>query len=179
MLPEEPVRGVKRLLRAQVLAERSARTAAQIEDARAGVRAYVLARFGSSRTVAAYRPMRTEPGSVELLEALSALGVRVIVPLVLDDRDLDWTPWPGGDPLGTDAVAGADLVLVPALAVDRRGNRLGRGGGSYDRALLRVSAGVPTVALLYDGEVVDELPAEPWDVPVAAAVTPSGWHRFV
>jgi 5-formyltetrahydrofolate cyclo-ligase len=63
-------------------------------------------------------------------------------------------------------------VVVPALAVDRRGVRLGRGGGSYDRALTR-AAGL-TVALLYDGETVEELPAEEHDVPVKAVVTPSG-----
>jgi 5-formyltetrahydrofolate cyclo-ligase len=62
-------------------------------------------------------------------------------------------------------------VLVPALLVDRRGNRLGRGGGSYDRALVRATG--LTVALLHDGELVEELPAEAHDVPVRAAATPS------
>ncbi len=179
MLPDQPARGGKRVLRAQLLAARSARGPAQIADARAGVRAQVLSRFAAARCVAAYRPMRTEPGSVELIEALSTNGARVIVPLVLDDCDLDWTPWPSGDPLGVDAISRADLVLVPALAVDPRGTRLGRGGGSYDRALTRVRAGVPVVALLYDGEIVEHLPAESWDIPVTAAVTPSGWHHFV
>ncbi len=179
MLPDEPARGGKRALRAQLLAGRSAREPAQIADGRAGVRAHVLSRFPAARRVAAYRPMRTEPCSVELLDALSANGARVIVPLVLDDRDLDWTPWPSGDPLGVDAISRADLVLVPALAVDPRGMRLGRGAGCYDRALTRVGAGVPVVALLYDGEIVEHVPAEAWDIPVTAAVTPSGWHHFV
>jgi 5-formyltetrahydrofolate cyclo-ligase len=167
---------VKRALRAQRIAARSALTASQIDDARADVRAHVLARFTSSGCVAAYRPMRTEPGSVELLDALATSASDVIVPLLRDDLDLDWTPWPDGDPLGMDAVALADVVLVPALAVDRHGVRLGRGGGSYDRALRRVRDGVPIVALLYDSELADELPADPWDTGVTAVITPSGWH---
>ena len=62
-----------------------------------------------------------------------------------------------------DAVTRADLVLVPALAVDRGGVRLGRGGGSYDRALARVGPQVPTIALLYDGELLDKVPADGHD----------------
>ncbi|MFJ6952794.1 5-formyltetrahydrofolate cyclo-ligase, partial [Micromonospora aurantiaca (nom. illeg.)] len=68
---------------------------------------------------------------------------------------------------------GAALVVVPAVAVDRRGIRLGRGGGSYDRALARVPATVPTVALLHDGELVAAVPALPHDRPVHCVITPA------
>ena len=119
--------------------------------------------------VAAYSSFGTEPPTAALLDRLSA---EVLLPVLLPDRDLDWSA--GGPPLGPGAVASCELVVVPALAVDRRGVRLGRGGGSYDRALARVPAGVLTVALLHDGELVEELPAEPHDVPVQAVVTPSG-----
>ena len=64
------------------------------------------------------------------------------------------------------------MVLVPALAVDHAGNRLGRGGGSYDRALARVGPLIPVIALLYDGELLDQVPAEPHDTPVRAVVRP-------
>ncbi len=74
---------------------------------------------------------------------------------------------------GVDAVARAALVLVPALAVDTRGNRLGRGGGSYDRALARVGPRVPVIALLNDGELLDHVPAAPHDRPVSMAALPS------
>jgi 5-formyltetrahydrofolate cyclo-ligase len=74
---------------------------------------------------------------------------------------------------GVDAVARASLVLVPALAVDTRGNRLGRGGGSYDRALARVGPRVPVIALLNDGELLDHVPAAPHDRPVSMAALPS------
>jgi 5-formyltetrahydrofolate cyclo-ligase len=104
------------------------------------------------------------------------------------DGDLDWASYegpesmvpgargllePGEAPRGVEAVARADAVLVPALAVDRAGNRLGRGGGSFDRALARVGPLVPLIALLYDDELVDRLPAEAHDVPVRAVVRPA------
>ena len=85
---------------------------------------------------------------------------------------------PDDDLLGVQTVAEADLVLVPALAVGADGTRLGRGGGSYDRALARVPAGVPVVALLYDGELLPAVPSEPHDRRVTAVVTPSGVHRL-
>jgi len=170
--------GAKSELRARLLAARAALGPARISDARAMVRSHVLARFGTVRRIAAYRPLRTEPGSVELLDELVSRGASVIVPVLLDDRDLTWAPWPSGDVLGFDAIAEVEVILVPALAVAEDGVRLGRGGGSYDRALARVPAGVPVVALLYDDEIVDALPHEEWDVPVTAAITPSGWHSL-
>ena len=79
---------------------------------------------------------------------------------------------PGEPPRGVDAVARADVVLVPALAVDAAGRRLGRGGGSYDRALARVGPLVPLIALIYDDELVEQVPAEGHDVPVRATARP-------
>jgi 5-formyltetrahydrofolate cyclo-ligase len=137
--------------------------------------------LGRAQRVAAYAAVGTEPPTEELFVHCA----EVLLPVLLPDGDLDWAAVtaaddlrpgphgllePRGEPLGVDAIATCDLVLVPALAVDRRGNRLGRGGGSYDRALART--GAMTIALLYDGELVDALPAEPHDVPVQAVVTP-------
>jgi 5-formyltetrahydrofolate cyclo-ligase len=165
-------------LRARLLAARAARSPEQIAAARSAVRKQVLARFGGCRRVAAYRPLRTEPGSVELLDELVQGGATVLIPVLLADRDLDWAVWPSGPSSGVDAIGGVEVALVPALAVSRRGMRLGRGGGSYDRALARVPADVPVVALLYDDEILPDLPADEWDRPVRAAITPSGWHSF-
>ncbi|WP_019731575.1 5-formyltetrahydrofolate cyclo-ligase, partial [Mycobacterium avium] len=68
------------------------------------------------------------------------------------------------------------LVLVPALAVDRRGVRLGRGRGFYDRSLGDRDPRARLVALVRDAELLDELPAEPHDVPMTHALTPQrGW----
>lgn len=126
-------------------------------------------------------PLRTEPGSTALLDALAGRGVRVLVPVLLADNDLDWAEWDvaaqqGGASVGVGSIARADALVVPALAVAGDGTRLGRGGGSYDRALRRVPAGVPVAALLYDGELVGSLPRDDWDVPVTAVVTPAGWR---
>jgi 5-formyltetrahydrofolate cyclo-ligase len=133
--------------------------------------------------VAAYASVGTEPGTSELLAALLAGPRAVLLPLLLPDGDLDWAvfdgelqPGPRGlrqpptVPLGPGAVADCALLLVPALAVDRSGTRLGRGGGSYDRALARATG--LAVAALHSGELVDRLPAEPHDRPVHAAVVP-------
>jgi 5-formyltetrahydrofolate cyclo-ligase len=111
-----------------------------------------------------------------LLEDLVDRGIEVIVPILRPDRDLDWTYWPKGNPLGIEAIEAAAMVLVPALAVDPQGMRLGRGGGSYDRALARLSDATPVVALVYDDELLDEVPTDPWDRPVTAAVTPTRWR---
>lgn len=126
--------------------------------------------------VASFVPLPDEPGVAPELGWL--------LPVLLPDGDLDWAAYDGrlvqavgaleepvGPRLGVEALAECDLVLVPALLVDRQGNRLGKGGGSYDRALARTTA--LTVALLHDDELVDEVPADPWDVPVRAAATPS------
>ena len=132
-----------------------------------------------SSSVAAYVSVGTEPSTRELLRP------GWLLPVLLPGGDLDWIAYDGrlapadrgllepvGERLGVAAVATCDLVLVPALAVDLHGNRLGRGGGSYDRALARARG--LTVALLHDGELVDDVPVELHDVPVGAAVTPSG-----
>jgi 5-formyltetrahydrofolate cyclo-ligase len=107
----------------------------------------------------------------------------VLVPVLLADHDLDWAEWnpataQAGAALGVNAISAADAVLVPALAVARDGTRLGRGGGSYDRALSRLPTGAMTAALLFDGELVDTLPTDDWDVPVTAVVTPDGWREL-
>ncbi len=175
---------VKHTLRVDLLTARRSRSEADIAAARLRVATGVLTRLVADEAagrrwqcVAGYKPLRTEPGSIALLDALAERGLRVLVPLTLDDRDLDWVEWSSpADPLGVDAIGAADVVLVPALGVDARGTRLGRGGGSYDRALRRVRPGVPVAALLYADEVVAELPADPWDVPVTAVVTPDGWR---
>ena len=136
-------------------------------------------------TVASYLSIGTEPSTEAIHVALLTAGVTVLAPVLQPDGDLGWASYtgavvpaghglqqPAGPDLGREALAAAQIVLVPALAVDRRGVRLGRGGGSYDRALPRASG--LTIALLHDGELVDALPSEPHDIRVDAAATPSG-----
>ncbi|GAA2502731.1 5-formyltetrahydrofolate cyclo-ligase [Streptomyces thermolineatus] len=148
-------------------------------------------------TVAAYVSVGREPDTREVIDVLRERGTRVLLPVLLPDNDLDWAEYEGGghtlaeagrgllEPigprLGPEAVLAADAVLLPGLAVDRRGVRLGRGGGSYDRVLDRLErAGTDPalVVVLYDGEVLESVPAEEHDRAVHAAVTPSAVHRF-
>ena len=126
-----------------------------------------------------------------------ALGLfpRALLPVLLDEAGASlgeprWGLWeagstlatpgpppaqPVGEALGSDALAGADLILIPALAASEDGTRLGQGGGWYDRALTHRSPGAPVVAVIFDDEVVEAgiIPAEPHDVPVDAIVTPT------
>jgi 5-formyltetrahydrofolate cyclo-ligase len=141
----------------------------------------------SAGTIAAYYSAGTEPDTHGLIFALWKRGSYVVLPVLLPDGDLDWASYEGPESLapgprgilqpvepvrGAGTVARADVVLVPALAVDVRGRRLGRGGGSYDRALARVGPQVPTIALLYDSELLPSVPAEEHDQAVRAVARP-------
>jgi 5-formyltetrahydrofolate cyclo-ligase len=182
-------------VRDQLLADRRRRPLAEVVAAARAIAEHLLAapEVRRAATVAAYVSLDGEPGTGPLLEALRAAGKRVILPVLLPDGDLDWVPYdgpdglvpasrgllePSGPRLGADAVATADAVLVPGLAVDTAGVRLGRGGGSYDRALGRVPVGTFTCVLLYDGEVGVPVPVEPHDRPVGWAATPTGVVRL-
>lgn len=144
-------------------------------------------------TVAAYVSIGTEPGTSALLSALGAAGKRVILPCVMPGNDLDWAVYtgdrglmparfgllePAAARLGPDAIATADAVLVPGLAVDDAGRRLGRGGGCYDRALGRVPTGTFTCVLLYPEEAGVPVPVEAHDRPVTASATARGIVRY-
>ena len=183
------VRQEKAALRTRLLTARAARPQEQRTAAGRAIRDALLGRpeVQMAGTIAAYYSVGAEPDTRGLLFALWKRGSYVLLPLLRPDGDLDWASYegpeslvpgprgllePGEPPRGPGAVARADVVLAPALAVDRAGNRLGRGGGSYDRALARVGPLVPLIALVYDAELLDRVPAEPHDVKVRAAVSP-------
>lgn len=144
-------------------------------------------------TLTAYVSVGHEPGTGPLLDALAEAGKRILLPVVLRDLDLDWAVYAGPDTLaparrglleptgprlGVEAVAAADCLLVPGAAVDRRGVRLGQGGGCFDRALARVPADRFVCVLLHEHEVVESVPESAHDRRVTAAATPRGVHRF-
>ena len=185
----------KLALRDQIVTARNRLAVSELGAAGAAITGHLFAEPEVRRaaTVAAYVSTATEPGTGVLLDALVDAGKRVILPALLPDDDLDWATYEGeaallparrgilepvGPRLGVDAVATADVVLVPGLAVSPKGVRLGRGGGSYDRALARVPVGTFTCVLLHDGEVGRDVPTEAHDRSVAAAATPSGIIRF-
>jgi 5-formyltetrahydrofolate cyclo-ligase len=182
-------------MRSMILAARRAMPVAERTAADAALAAGAVSLAQGLAIVTAYAPMPGEPGGPELLEALASVVPTVLLPVLRPDRDLDWAAYAGagslaapssllgpsgslreptGPRLGPSAVSGADLVFVPAVAVSASGLRLGRGGGSYDRALARVRPGTAVVALLYEGELLAEVPAEPHDERVTTVLTPSG-----
>lgn len=188
----------KEALRERLLARRRSLSPRDLAEAAGALRDVVLAEpaVDQARTVAAYVSVGPEPGTGPLLEELEERGAEILLPVQRDDDDLDWARYTGPvglvpatrgvlEPrarrLGPDAVRRAWVLLLPALAVDRRGYRLGRGAGCYDRVLARLTGTqVLTIALLHDGELLDlPVPREPHDLPVQAVATPSGiiWLR--
>jgi 5-formyltetrahydrofolate cyclo-ligase len=188
----------KAAVRERLLAARRQLTAAERAGAGRDIRDAILSlpETQMAGTVAAYYSIGSEPETHGLLFALWKRGSYVLLPILLPDGDLDWASYEGPEslrpgprwlteptepPRGVGAISSADLVLVPALAVDHSGVRLGRGGGSYDRALARVGTPVPTVALLYDSEFVPHVPFGQHDQRVrmiarpAAGVTRLPW----
>ncbi len=187
-MPQLPA---KVALRDQVLTARKELTAAELGAASRSLGAHLLAcpEVQQAATVAVYVATGSEPGTSYLLDGLAEAGRRVLLPVVLPDFDLDWAAYTGdrdlaptrhrlleptGPRLGVEAVGTADAVLVPGLAVSSSGLRLGRGAGCYDRALGRVPVGTFTCVVLHDGETGRDVPAEPHDRAVTAAVTPTG-----
>jgi 5-formyltetrahydrofolate cyclo-ligase len=183
------LRSRKLALRRTLLANRKRTDQPERDAAGRSIRDAVLSlpEIQMAGTVAAYLSVGTEPDTRGLVYALWKRGTYVLLPLLQPDDDLDWASYEGPaslaagprglleptePPRGVKAVTSADLVIVPALAVDRGGMRLGRGGGSYDRALARVGACVPTIALIYDDELLDQVPAGALDQPVRMVAQP-------
>jgi 5-formyltetrahydrofolate cyclo-ligase len=186
------VTAIKTGLRDRLLANR-ATVADAVRAAEARMLSDHLERTVSRGTVCAYVPVGTEPGSIEMLDTLLRRAGRVLLPVACTAADgvplpLRWGEYRPGrlipgrwglleppEPwLPESALAEAGLVIVPALAVDRRGVRLGRGRGFYDRSLGGRDPHTRLVAIVRDDEFVEELPAEAHDVPMTHALTPRG-----
>ena len=180
----------KRALRSEYRARRASRDAEEL-----AAWGDLLAAHASSlpgRTLTAFVGIEGEVPTLPLIDALVADGRRVLLPITLADLTLDWAEYvgpdslarsdygllePTGPRLGFEGITQADVILAPALAIDRTGNRLGQGGGCYDKSLPIATGEV--IAVVADDEVVDELPVEPHDQPVDAVLTPSaGLMRF-
>lgn len=184
----EELKGSARRL---MLARRNARRPHERERMTYDLASRALEPLDGLGVVAAYISYDSEPGTLPLIEEISRRGVRVIVPKLGPGLSREWAtftgladlkvrapgrpPEPSGPPLGTDALCSADAILVPALAVDIAGIRLGRGAGWYDRALLHRRPGTPVYAIVFDDEfLVDRLlPRDPHDVPVTHILMPS------
>jgi 5-formyltetrahydrofolate cyclo-ligase len=143
--------------------------------------------------VALYHAVRGEVGTDRIREAYLAAGAQLYYPVVTGKGTLAFYPHRDGDaweegPYGipepprlpgrAPRVGGFDLVLVPGIAFDRNGRRLGHGFGYYDRFLGGLPESVPRVGLGFSHQVVREVPVETWDVPVHTLVTEEGVIRF-
>lgn len=184
---------VKAELRNGLLWRRRARPPAERVAAAEAVAAALLEGLRGVGTLAAFVPDPSEPGAGRLPDAYAGLGARVLLPVIRSTGPiLDWAvdtgeresgrfglSQPVGPRLGPTVLRAADAVVVPALAVDRSGIRLGRGGGYYDRALVHARPDAVLVTVVFDDERFDELPREAHDRPVRAVVTPSGgWQEL-
>jgi len=183
----------KTAVRARLLAGRRTRSEGERAKAATAVAAALAAGLdgiAEGATVAGYVPDPIEPGHALLPTALSRVAGRLLLPVVpMTGAELGWAEFTGelavgrfgllepvGPRLPPAALADAVAVVVPALAVGRNGARLGRGGGYYDRALRHAAAGAVLVAVVFDDELLDDVPVEPHDRPMTAVVTPSrGW----
>jgi len=192
------VEDAKEILRKAIRTNRQSRSERLRKEAAAAIADVVetIPEVAAATCVATYAARPAEPGTTEMLERLSARGVRVLLPVLGAGLQRDWAeydgpadlqvrapgrpPEPGTAALGPEALALADVIVAPALAVDSRGVRLGQGGGWYDRALEHTRPGAKVVAVVFPEEVYDAadrpLPVEPHDKPVHAVATPHGWR---
>ncbi|MGW0183115.1 5-formyltetrahydrofolate cyclo-ligase [Nocardia sp. NPDC003345] len=181
----------KQAWRATIRARRAAVTDT-VRTAEAAALADAAARLEPAEWVCAYVPVRGEPGSVALIQALRSTGSRVLLPVAAEPGPLWWAEFtevqalrparygllqPTGPVLVPDTVARAGLLLIPALAVDRRGVRLGQGAGYYDRTLGLADPDARRVVVVRDDEVVETLPEEAHDIRMGWSLTPGGGLR--
>ena len=203
-------------IRAGHRAVRAALTRAGLESAGEAIARHGLAwaaelTGGRPGTFAAYLGVGVEPPTLPLLTALHSVGHRILLPVCEPELALSWVYWtpasesvrsryapiqePAGERHDTAVMHSTSGIFLPATAVDFSGNRIGQGGGYYDKFLAALAAllpplplasdggllpPVPTAAVVYTSEVLPagSIPAESFDRKVANALTPGGLLRL-
>jgi 5-formyltetrahydrofolate cyclo-ligase len=184
----------KRALRAEIRERRQNLTATERTSATAGITRNLvdLTTDLSARSIACYLSTTIEPDTRPFLNWAHEQGLRVLLPISRDDGLLDWTtgdgeteteglfglPEPVGELLGPIAINDVDLIIIPAASVDSTGMRMGWGRGYFDKTIGSMEKCPPVYAVLFDGELVDEVPRERHDQPVDGAVTPTRIAQF-
>jgi 5-formyltetrahydrofolate cyclo-ligase len=184
----------KRALRAELRERRRTRPAHVVDTANAGFteKLIALATDTGAQTISAYLSTSFEPDTRAFLNWALADGRRVLLPIARQDGLLDWAegdgeteteglyglPEPVGGILGPIAINDADLILIPASAVDLNGTRMGWGRGYFDRTLGSMEKCPPVFAVVFDDEILEQVPRELHDAPVDGAVTPTRIIRF-
>lgn len=192
-MPSQSTQSAKQTLRARLthtrraLRDRPQEKAALDASLLSHAVAFLHAVGAQSTNIAAYNPLPSEPGAVDFAGQLRAHARRVFVPLSLPNGVLGWAECdparaqrgalgitePSGPRFTSRVLDSCGVLLVPALGVDTRGMRIGKGAGYYDRALAHTK--VPAAAVVYDDNVVERVPHDAHDTPVQAVITPSGW----
>jgi len=191
----DAIADAKRALRAELRERRNMRSEQARAEAAAGIREQLdaLVERHGARSVSCFLSTSIEPGTREFVDGAVARGIRVLLPVTRKDGLLDWTvadtelditdglfgqPEPVGELLGPIAVNDVDLMIIPAAAVDKNGTRLGWGRGFFDKTIGSMERCPPVYAVVYDSEVLDELPRDLHDQPVDGVVTPTRTLTF-
>jgi 5-formyltetrahydrofolate cyclo-ligase len=171
--------------RAHLIAARREVTSPQRAIEAAAIAGYVCQLVHAGQTVCSYVPVGTEPGSHKVIDDLLSMDVQLLLPVVTGANPLDWAVYDGslqpgphrlleptGPRLGPAAIGSASLILVPALAIDQTGTRLGRGAGHYDRSLVMAAPDAQLAGVVRDQEFLPRLPFDEHDVKMTAVLTP-------
>lgn len=184
----------KRALRAELRERRRNLTSTERAAAAEGIteRLIALAESVGARSISCYLSATDEPDTRAFLKWASQRGIRALLPIARVDGLLDWAiaddddeevglfgmPEPVGELLAPTAINDVDLIIVPAACVDMRGVRLGWGRGYFDKTLGSMENCPPVYAVVFDTEILEEVPRERHDQPVDGAVTPTRTLRF-
>lgn len=181
----------KHELRQVIRKHRHSRSRAELAALGEAFAENALQAIGDARSVALYVSTGWEPPTLPLLERLRARDVAVLLPSLGPGLSRTWSfykgaedlhprapgrpPEPSGPVLPAEAIGSVDLVITPALAIDGHGNRLGQGGGWYDRVLKLLRPDVPTFTMVFDDELIttQTLPNDELDVRIPAVITPT------
>lgn len=178
----------KQSLRAQLKLRRAAAAYDPELAAELNVQLAELCLANGAKRIACYLAHTSEPDTELFIDWALENEIEVLLPIAKENGDLDWVIFDGQTQVGifgfAEAVGetvspnGIDLMIIPALAIDQSGMRLGKGKGYYDRALAELNPKPPIVAVVFDDELIESIPAEEHDHPVDAAVTPSRVVHF-
>ena len=178
----------KQLLRAELKAKRSAREYNPDDAGNFNIHLAELCLANGAAKIACYLAFGEEPDTELFIDWALENEIEVLLPRSRPDGELDWVAYDGTTQTGIFgfqeasgtlvAPTGVDLVIVPALAVDQRGMRLGKGKGFYDRSLPKFSPVPPVAAVVFDDEILESIPTQSHDYPIDAAVTESGIRHF-
>jgi len=175
----------KAALRLKLIGNRTAERSILTESDFANRLLELIDSLGVKR-IGCYLSFGSEPRTEQFLKLAAKAGLEILAPKIANPNSIAFAPltgelrksalgfWEPNQPAILDPQL--DLLIIPAMAVDTVGNRLGRGGGYFDRFLSEATA--PVAAVVFEDEVLEKLPTEPHDMPVNYAVTQKRIIRF-